>query len=226
MNILLLNGSARKNGTSQAMIYYMQEQITCKGHQVRTIAFIDVFDQKISMEEFLHEIKKAETIGIIASCYVNTLGYPTIECMEELVEVGKEALKGKSLFAIGHGGMPYLDVHESCISVCQCFAEHMQMKWLGGAIRGLTPLINGKKLEKGVFGAKDIMKGLDLLMEDVIDKRNISLKVQKYFNIGIPKLINYPLVVFLNYMGEKDRKVHGITDFDRKVYEEKKYHGI
>ena len=219
-DILLLNGSIRKNSTSQSMIDYMQEQITSKGHKVSTVALIDVFDQKIIIEELLNEIKKAETIGVIACCYVNTLAYPTIECLEKLAELGRKELKGKNLFAIGHGGMPYLDVHESCLLVCQCFAEQMQMKWLGGAIRGLTPVIDGKKLEKNVFLAKDIMKGLDLLTEDIVGKRSISPKVQKYFNICLPKVINYPLVAFLNYVGDKDRKTRGVTDFDIKVYRE------
>lgn len=219
-NILLLNGSVRKNGTSQSMLDYMQEQMNTKGQEISTIALIDVFDEKVSMEALLSKIEQAETIGIIACCYVNTLAYTTIECLERLAKVGKEELKGKNLFAIGHGGMPYLDVHEPCISVCQCFAEQMQMNWIGSAIRGVTPLINGKKLEKDVFLAKGIMKGLDFLLEDIQNNRSISSKVQKSFNICIPKVINHPFVALLNYVGDKDRKASGITNFDRQAYKE------
>lgn len=216
--LLLLNASVRKQGTSACIIEYMVERLLGQGIMVRTIALIDIFDQKITLQELLKQIKETECVGVISCCYVNTLPYPSIEVLEQLASQGKEILKGKKIFAIAHGGMPYLDVHEHCLSVCKCFAEQMQMEYIGGVIRGLTPIINGARLDGKATGVKKIVKGLDLLIDDVIHDRNISPKVQDAFNINIPRIINYPLVIFLNHIQKKERKAKGVINFDKQTY--------
>lgn len=216
--LLLLNGSVRKQGTSKCFMEYIAEQLLKKGKAVRAIDLIDVFDHKIAMQELIGQIKAADCIGIVSCCYSNSLAYPTIVVLEQLARQGKEELKGKRIFAIAHGGMPYLDVHEHCILLCQCFANEMQMDYIGGAIRGLTPIINGEKLDEKNKMAKKIMKGLDLLVDDILNDRSISSKVQDIFNINIPSIVNYPLAAFMNHLQEKDRKAKGIINFDKQPY--------
>ena len=92
---LLLNGSVRKQGTSASIIEYMTERLLEKEKTVRVISLIDVFDQKVTLQELLRQIKEAECIGIISCCYVNTLAYPTIAVLEQLAEQGREAFMGK-----------------------------------------------------------------------------------------------------------------------------------
>lgn len=196
----------------------MKNQIEDKGHSALIINLIDFFEEKIPFENLLQEMHASDTTGLIISCYVNTVPYPSIWCLEKIAEMTGRELKGKRLFAFAHGGMPYNDVHEPCLSVCECFAEQSGMIWLGGVIRGLTPFINGKPLEQTGGTGKKIIKAINLMIDDIVQEKRISARAQEIININIPGIIISPLVFLLNLMGKKDRKSRGIVNFDRKPY--------
>ncbi len=216
--ILLLNASPRQKGTSRCILDYMKKQIEAKGHTAIVLNLIDFFEEKMPFEELIQEMKAVDSIGFSISCYVNTFPYPSIWCLEKIADLIGNELNGKSVFAIAHGGMPYKDVHEPCLMVCECFAEQFGMTWLGGIIRGLSPLINGKPLEEAGGSGKKLIKALNLMIDDVLQERNISAKAQEVIKLGMPSIMNYPMVLILNALGKKDRKARGVVDFDRKPY--------
>lgn len=217
-NVLLLNAAVRKKGTSTSFSHSMTKIAQMKGHQVKQADLIDYFDGKEPLAQLKEMMAESDLIGITIPCYVDTLPYPSIECLGKLMEDYDGEFEGKDFFAIAQGGMPYLDVHQPCIETSRHFAKAVKMNWLGGLICGLGPLINGKPLDQCGWIGKKFLGGLELMMEDVLGGSSISPHIQKKVTITIPKILNYPMAAMMTYSMKKQCEAHGVTDFDRKPY--------
>jgi len=218
--ILLLNGSMRKKSTSLTIAKAFKEIIEKKGHKAQIIDVIDYFDNKDTIENLKELIANSDIIGMIAPCYVNTLPYADIWCLEKLVYEYQGEWKGKGFFAIAQGGMPDKQVHQSILDTSKHFAEETEMEWLGGLIIGMAPIINGAPLENFGFIGKKIIKGFDGAVEDIINDKVIASSLQKGLTINIPKVLYYPLSYFLNLNTKKTLKQNGVTDPYRQPYAE------
>ncbi len=219
--IVLLNGGVRKTGSSSMFVTELKDIMEAKGNKVTILHIIDKWDGKLSKEELVAAIQESDLIGISCNDYVNTMPYSTIACFEELLEVEKEIFKGREIFVIAHGGMPYLDVHEHIVRVVENFAERKEMKFLGGLICGLTPVINGKPLDEGNFISKRIKKAFIQLCDEVLACKVISSATQKMIISKIPTLLAYPAAAIITRGVVKDRKAHGIDI--KKIYPDVKF---
>ncbi len=219
--ILLLNGGVRKTGSSSMFLTELKKIMEAKGHKVKILHIIDHMDGKLSKEGLVAAIRGSDLVGLSCSCYVNTMPYSTINCLEDLLEEDKKAFIGREIFVIAHGGMPYLDVHEHIVRVVEVFAEKQGMKFLGGLICGLTPLINGKPLDERNFISKRIKKAFIQLSEEVLAGKVISSASQKNILSKIPTFLAYPMATFLTKAVVKDRAAHGIDI--KKIYPNVKF---
>ena len=116
--------------------------IVYKGRLQHPNSTTGVGDGKLSKEALVAAIRESDLIGLSSSCNVNTMPYSNICCLEELLKEDNEAFRDKEIFAIAHGGMPYLDFHDHIVRIVEVFAQKKEMKFLGGLICGLIPLIN------------------------------------------------------------------------------------
>lgn len=216
-NTIILNAGVRKNGTSTSFAQSILQLMDHRGQQGTLIHMINYFDGK-PIKHLKKSIAESDLIGVVVPCYVNTLPYSSIACLEQLVEGYEDEFKGKDIFVVVQGGMPYLDVHEPCMDTLRLFAKKTKMNWLGGIICGIGPIVDGKPLGNCGGMGKKYLRGLELLVEDVLASQPIRPEVQKKVSFHIPTIAAYPMSWLLNYGGKKLREEKGVVDFDRKPY--------
>ncbi len=216
--VLLLDGGMRKNGTSSSLAKTIKRQVENKGQTAEITRLVEYFDGKHMISELKTILNKSDIIGIIAPCYVNTFPYADIWCLEQLICGYQKEWQGKMLFAVAQGGMPDLKVHQSILHVSEHFAEETEMKWAGGLIIGMAPLIDGAPLENCGFIGRRLVKNMDRMVDRLLDFGHIPSALQNKITIDIPKILNYPLAFFLNYIVKSSLKKGGAGDPYHKPY--------
>lgn len=219
-NILILNGSPRKNGTSYSFARTIKNLAEEPGNAAEIIHIIEYLEEGKDFGSLKSIISQSDIIGIVSPLYVDSLPYPVIWFFERLSSELKGELQGKSFFAIGQSAFPYSELIGTLLGSCKCFAEETQMKWLGGLGYGGGVMINGQFLESQGKKGKKITSAFKFALEDVLQNRVISPKAQELLANSFPKILARPMGALLNHMARANAKRHGVTaaNIARKAY--------
>jgi len=131
--MLLINASPRKEGTSYVLLQMCKAFLEDKGHLVK---LIHLSATGVNKSEIWEAINKAETLIVSGPSYVNTYPAGTIAFLEEL-SMYKDLLHGQSFYGIIQGGMPYIHTHESGLSLLDMFCRKSNMFYKGGFVMGM-----------------------------------------------------------------------------------------
>ena len=98
------------------------------------------------------------------------------------------------------------------------------MRWLGGLGYGGGALIDGTPLEKLGRKGKKITSAFAFALDDIVEGKSISPRVQDQLTVKIPKILYRALAAFLNYRKKREAYSHGVSvaDLTRKTYLENK----
>ncbi|PKM94347.1 MAG: hypothetical protein CVU84_09745 [Firmicutes bacterium HGW-Firmicutes-1] len=217
LKYLLINGSPRKTGTSYSFARTIKMLIEKEGNNAEIIHVYDYFDGKESIHNLKTIIPEYDTLALIAPLYVDTLPYPDIWFLEEMLKDCKDELNTKGLFAIGQCGFPDITRCEPLLDVCKFFAEETKMNWLGGLAYGGGAILNGALLENLGKKGETITAAFKCALDSIHQNKPISQKAQALITLKIPKLLYRPLAVFLNNNARKTAKKNGIC-LERKFY--------
>lgn len=216
--LLILNGSPRKKGTSQSFAAALEDIARKTANEASIAHIIDYFDSKKDFLTLKDKLSQSDIICVITPMYVDTLPYPVIWFFERLLADFKNEISGKDFFAIGQYGFPDLRLVEPLLGTCKCFALEADLNWLGGLGYGGGPMINGADLcDIGKKGQR-IMRVLELALQSVILKKEISSDIQHIMEEKIPRFLFPALAAFMNYKTKKMGKKMGVADLNAKPY--------
>ena len=216
--LLLINGSPRKNGTSYSFARTIKMLAEGFGSDVEIIHAIDYFDGKKEIKSLVEVIAQNDIMAMSAPVYADTLPYQDIWFLEKLADECANELKGKTFFAIGQCGFPDITRIEPLLDACRFFAEDAGMNWLGGLAYGGGPLINGALLEELGKKGEKITAGFKGALENVLKGEKIDPSSQELITMKIPRIMYWPLTVFLNNNTKKLARQNGNADYAKKVY--------
>ena len=216
-NVLVLNGSPRKKGTSYSFGCTIKQLAENQGNSAKVFHVIDYFDKKVDLDVLLEMISRTDILCLIAPMYVDSLPYPVLWLMEKLHLEYPDALKGKGFFAITQYGFPDVTLAVPTLGSCRIFAEATGMNWLGSLAYGGGAMLDGAKLEElGAKGQK-ITAGFKLALEEIFLGNPIPVQAQELLTLKIPKILYRPMAAFLNAKAKKTAREHGI-DIRTKAY--------
>ena len=143
--IIFINASPRKNGTSMMLCERLQKHL---GGEI-----IELFDKQTELIQIIERIGEADTVIISGPCYVDSYPAKVTLLLEELSRQ-PDKCHGQKLYGIINGGMPYVHTHESGLHQLEIFADLCNMHYAGGFVIGLGPMLNGQELEKHMCAKK------------------------------------------------------------------------
>lgn len=217
-NILILNGSPRKKGTSFSFTRTLKILAEKEGCNAQIVHVIDYFDGREELENLRELIAKSDIIGLTAPLYSDALPYVDIWMLEKLADTCAKELRGKSFFAIGQCGFPDITRIEPLLEECSFFAGETGMNWLGGLAYGGGSMINGANMEDLKKKGEKITKGFKLAIDNIIRGEKIPTGAQDLITVKIPSLMYRPLAALLNSMTKKRARESGNIDYKVKAY--------
>lgn len=217
-NIIIFNGSPRKNGTSFSFAREIKKLWGGEGNTAEIAHIIEYMDGIKDFNSLRNIILKSDVICLVTPLYVDTLPYPVIWFLEKLSREFKNELNGRDFFAIGQNGFPDPTLFEPLLGSCKCFAQAAGLNWLGGLGYCGGAIINGTPVENLGRRGRKITSAFKMAIEDITQGKMISPNVQERLTVRMPKMLYYPLSCFLNHKARKTAKSLGITNIERKVY--------
>ncbi len=212
-NILLLNVSPRKNGTSYVLLSMCQDYLLKKGHLCEIIHLYPNLNNLIKLRE---AVDKADTLVLCGPCYINTYPADTIALLEEL-SLHREILHRQSLYGIIQGGMPYPHTHESGLSLLEMFCKKCNVSYKGGFVMGLGAILNGQPITK-LPNSKKMIRQLQIFFDYIDRDEEAPSKVYQVAQIKVPSFIYRIMAVTMNRKIDKDLKSHGIDIKQKSPY--------
>ena len=149
-NILLINVSPRKKGSSAVILDYVEEALNACGDAAQRM---DLHKHINNMEAFAEPVKEADTLFICGPCYINTYPADVVGLLETLA-ASPGALHGQNVYGLIQGGMPYEHTHVSGLTMLRLFAEDVNLVYRGGFVIGLGATMDGKPLSSLPNGKK------------------------------------------------------------------------
>ena len=143
-NVVAINVSPRKKGTSAMLLNMLKDNLESKGDRVY---IVNLYSHLKYMQEICDAVNDADTIVISGPCYVNSYPADTTKLLEELA-ARPEILHGQNLYGIIQGGMPYAHTHISGLNMLKVFAKKVGIPYQGGFIIGLGAMLDGGPLDK------------------------------------------------------------------------------
>lgn len=201
--ILIINASPRREGTSAMFCRSCADRL---GGSV-----CHLYSDMDGVERLMSQIDDADTIIIAGPSYVDTYPAQTVYLLEKIAE-HPDICHGQKVYGIINGGMPYVHTHESGLRMLELFCRECNMRYQGGFVIGMGPLLNGRPLDNHLNARKIVPAFNDFLAHIKMGEKSPA---KLYYDIE-PKL---PLIIvglfarMMNKMIDKNLKKHG---FDYK----------
>lgn len=203
--MLILQLSPRKSGTSKRLASMCSEYLMSNEKQVNLIEFYSNLD-KIDM--ILREIEKSDTIILCGPCYINHYPADTIFLLEQINE-NKNILHNQNVYGIIQGGMPYIHTHESGIKTLELFCEDLNITFKGAFVIGMGAMLDGKPLDKLPNGRK-VKKNYLLFLQHIVNGEHSSDELYQKAQLKLPTFLYRMLAKRMNDTIDKDLADRGI----------------
>ena len=198
-NIVAINVSPRKKGSSAMLIERLREDAEKSGNHVSRI---DLYSHLKETQALFDAVAAADTIVICGPCYVNSYPADTTWLLEELA--GRPGvLHGQDLYGIIQGGMPYAHTHASGLNMLRIFSKKTGLVYKGGFVMGLGAMLNGQALGKLPNGRK-VEKQLGIFFGNIRNGVESPDSVYEKAQMKIPGLLAAVLAASMNKKIDRD----------------------
>jgi len=205
-NIVAINVSPRKQGTSVMLLNRLKDELEQRGNQVY---ITHLYSHLKDMQPIFDAVNNADTIIISGPCYTNTYPADTTRLLEELAS-HPNALHGQNLYGIIQGGMPYAHTHISGLNMLNIFASKVNLPYQGGFIMGLGAMLNGQPLSKLPNGKK-AERQLGIFFDHIASGEKSPRGVYEAAFIKVPRFVIRILVVLVNRKTDKEYAERGMN---------------
>ena len=212
-NIIAINVSPRKKGTSAMLLEKLKDDLEKLEDQVNRI---DLYSNLKKAEVIFDAINAADTIVICGPCYVNSYPADTTWLLEELAS-RPDILHGQNLYGIIQGGMPYAHTHKSGLDMLKIFSNKVNVRYQGGFVMGLGALLNGETLDKLPNGRK-VSKQLALFFNNIHNGTQSPDSVYEAALLKLPGFIMKLSAARMNRMIDKTFALRGMDAHQKSPY--------
>ena len=192
-NILTINLSPRKHGTSVVCLEKCTKYLKERGHSVR---HIDLYSHLENFQLLFNSVNDADTLIFSGPCYVNTYPADTVKLLEEMA-MHPEILHEQNIYAIIQGGMPYTHTHYSGLKMLEIFASKMNVNYQGGFVIGLGAMLNGQPLSK-LLNGKKVIRQMNIFCEHIHKGTKSPNSVYETAALKAPCIITWMLAKIMN----------------------------
>lgn len=218
--MLILNGSPRKQKTSYRFSQAIQSE--AENHHIETeiCHIIDAFHSKDSMRNILCKMEEADYLGLVTPLYVDYLPYPVLWFMEESMERNLCVKPQARFFAVAQCGFPDVQLLDPILGACQIYAKKMDRDWAGGIAYGGGAILDGIPMEELGKRGEGILEAFSIMVDDLVEGREIRDEAQELMTVKIPRLLYRPLAGYLNHRSRQLAKANGVSDLWAKPYKD------
>ena len=179
--ILLIGSPKGKNSSSASLGAYLITKIKKYDIAAETIYLYSEMSTEAKKIKFLEKIEKADYIILAAPLYVDTLPAKVIKALSLIADKRKKlffddikSAKNQSFAVVVNCGFPEAEQNKTALKVYQEFAREAKLKYLGGIAVGMGGAVSGQSLSEMRGMAKDLIKGLDQAVENIVKNQKIS----------------------------------------------------
>ena len=205
-NIVAINVSPRKRGTSVMLLEKLKNDLEKLGDHVHRI---DLYSHLKEMQVVFDAVSAADTLVICGPCYVNTYPADTTMLLEEL-DARPDVLHRQNLYGIIQGGMPYAHTHISGLNMLKVFSNKVGLTYQGGFVMGLGALLNGQPLDKLPNGRK-VDKQLTVFFGNI---HNGEKSLDSVYETALVKMPWFMTAVLAAMMNRKIDKIFAARGMD------------
>ncbi|MCP4581153.1 MAG: hypothetical protein GY839_06010 [candidate division Zixibacteria bacterium] len=211
--ILLLVGSAKlERSTSEVLSTYITDKLGEKGFESETMFAHKILKSDTAKDELMSSVGKADLIILAFPLFVDCLPYAVISMLEHIANnrPTSDDQKKQSLMCVVNCGFPEAHQNDTAIAICRQFAHETDFDWAGGLAMGAGEGIHGRELSEVKGMARNVIKSLDLAVEDLAQSKPVS-------QMAID-LMAKPLVPrWMYFIGgsarwKREAKEHGVRD--------------
>ena len=192
-NILAINVSPRKKGTSEMLINMLKDELEKHKDNVRTI---HLYDHMKEMQAIFDAVNAADTIVICGPCYTNTYPADTTRFLEELL-TRPDVLHKQNIYGIIQGGMPYAHTHISGLNMLKIFSHRAKLTYKGGFIMGMGAMLDGKPVSK-LLNGKKVERQLMQFFEHIHKGEESPDSVYEASLLKLPGFVALILIILMN----------------------------
>jgi len=199
---LLLIGSPRgEKSTSASLGNYLVSKLEEFGIKYERDFVHRLVNREEKIQNLFQMIERADLIILTFPLYVDSLPAPVIKAMELIKEERDrvEPKKSKNFIAISNNGFPEGFQNTTALHICRIFAEDCGFIWKGGLALGQGGSIGGiPLLERGGM-VRNVVKGLDITAQAMIDGKEIPQEAINFFSKKFIPNSLYNIVVNLGW---------------------------
>ncbi|MFX0040377.1 MAG: NAD(P)H-dependent oxidoreductase [Promethearchaeota archaeon] len=203
---LLLVGSPRvEKSTSESLGNYLISKLEELGMKSEKGFIHRLINREEKIQSLFKMIDRADLIILTFPLYVDSLPAPVIKAMEFIKEERDqlETKKSKSFIAISNNGFPEGHQNNTALHICRIFAEDCGFIWKGGLALGQGGSIGGiPLLERGGM-VRNVVKGLDITAQAMIDDKEIPQEAVELFSKKFIPNFFYNSIVNLGWRLQK-----------------------
>jgi hypothetical protein len=155
-----------------------------------------------TIPSLLQMINSSDLIILSFPLYIDCLPAPVIKAME-IIKIERDISKSdrdQNLIAISNNGFPEASQNMTALQICKIFSKDCGFVWKGGIAVGGGGVINGIPLKKRGGVVRNIVKGLDIAAQVLIDGKVIP---QEAIDLISKKMIPSALYRFFGNFGWK-----------------------
>ena len=212
-NVVIINLSPRKNGTSAMLAKMCKEYLLENEKNVETV---DLYSHLEDMGTVLSLLDKADTIVMSGPCYIDHYPADTIYLLEQM-STHPEILHKQNLYGIIQGGMPYVHTHESGIRTLELFCQDCNINYKGAFVMGLGAMLNGQQLDKLINGKK-VKKSYLAFLNNISNGEISPESLYKNVQIKMPTIVWKYLAKKMNNTINKELTEKGIDYLQPSPY--------
>ena len=212
-NILAINVSPRKQGTSAMLLGMLKHELGKHGDNVR---ILHLYSHLNEMQTIFDAVNASDTIVISGPCYTNTYPADTIRLLEELL-AQPGVLHGQNLYGIIQGGMPYAHTHISGLNMLKIFSRKAKLPYKGGFVMGFGAMLDGQAINK-LLNGKKVERQLMIFFRHIHEGEQSPDSVYEASLLKLPGLVAKLLAAFVNHRAAKTYKARGMNINDPSPY--------
>ncbi|MFW9949257.1 MAG: NAD(P)H-dependent oxidoreductase [Candidatus Thorarchaeota archaeon] len=217
---LLLVGSPKgEESTSLSLGSYLLSKLEESGMTSETLFTHRVVNREEKVQSLFEAIDRADLIILTFPLYIDSLPAPVIKAMELIKEERDrlESKKPKDFIAISNNGFPEAFQNMTALHICKIFAEDCGFTWKGGLPLGQGGSIGGRPLLEIGGMVRNVVKGLDLVAQALIDGKVIPQEAIDLFSKRFIPNSLYSIMVNLSWRRQASK--YGT----KKIIREKTY---
>ena len=173
---LLLIGSPKgEKSTSASLGNYLISKLEEFGMKIEKGYIYRLVTREETIPNLLQMINSSDLIILSFPLYIDCLPALVIKAME-IIKIERDNSKSdrnQTLIAISNNGFPETSQNMTALQICKIFSKDCGFAWKGGIAVGGGGVINGRPLKERGGVVRNIVKGLDIAAQALVDGKDI-----------------------------------------------------